>query len=197
MANTTLNMAISLDGFIARKDGTVDWWTPFGNNIEKNSTFPEFKKLMDDVDAILLGRKAYDECLKTSIATGESISSWLEKRDMTCYVFTRAPRDGYERVEFVSDVIGFTKALKKRKEIEVLSGANAKGILLGGGGEISRLLLQHGLIDEIFLMIAPVILGSGLPLFGAIQDDVTCQVAGVEAYPSFTQVRYFINNRKT
>lgn len=175
---------------MARENGSVDWWTPFGTGIIEDTEFPEFAELMGSVDVIIMGRKAYEGCLRVSVESNESIGDWLSKRNMKCYIFTNGEFENYQNVEFVSDVVGFVECLKDQKNKANIGQGCEKGILLGGGGEINRLMLENGLIDELFLMIAPVVLGKGLSLFNAISNDVTWRIGEVKQYPKFIMVKY-------
>ena len=86
MAKITLCMAISLDGFIAREDGTTDWLSPFFVAGGEDCGFNKFR---ESTDVVIMGRKTYEGCLED--ATRElnmTYSEHLSKKSIKCYVFT-------------------------------------------------------------------------------------------------------------
>jgi len=143
MRQVVLGLGISLDGYIARLDGSVDFlFMP-----KDYSMGPFFKT----IDTAIMGRKTYDVALRMS---GGSYSN----PGMTNYVFsdTLAPgkRDG---VIFVNDSPkSFVASLRKSK---------GKNIWHMGGGELARAFLADDVVDELYLGVVPVLLGQGLPLF--------------------------------
>jgi dihydrofolate reductase len=168
MRKVTLGLANSLDNYIARKDGGSDWLT-WDNEVAKMSA-----KFMKTVDAILIGRKTYDVML----AAGEN-----SYPGATNYVFSRSKiglsqfnrrmasgKAGAKRpkIEFISeDAAAFVRKLKDRK---------GKGIVVFGGGELARSLFAADLIDEIVLNIQPVLLGSGIPLFHPMKEQINLKL---------------------
>jgi len=143
MRQVVLGLGISLDGYIARLDGSVDFlFMP-----KDYSMGPFFKT----IDTAIMGRKTYDVALRMS---GGSYSN----PGMTNYVFSHTlaagKRDG---VIFVNDSPkSFVASLRKSK---------GKNIWHMGGGELARAFLADDVIDELYLGVVPVLLGQGLPLF--------------------------------
>lgn len=141
MRKVKLFIACSLDGFIARPDGAVDWL--FTDDDYGYLAF------YDSIDTTLMGNKTYQQVL----SDGEF--PYLGKNN---YVFTRQTNlPSTAQVIFIAeDIVSFTQKLKK---------SSGKDIWLIGGGAIINILYQAGLIDEYILAIHPVILGKGIPLF--------------------------------
>ncbi len=143
MRLVTYGAACSLDGFIAGRDGGLDW-LHFSRDVQ-DVMAAQWK----DVDTILMGRKTYE--FAAASGPGGSmpgISSYIFSTTMT-----RAP----EGAQLVSqDAGGFVRALKAQP---------GKNILVMGGGELGRSLLAAGVVDEVGLNIHPVLLGRGVPLF--------------------------------
>ena len=142
-----LGFGISIDGYIARRNGAIDFLV-----MDK-----EGEALMADffakIDTTVMGRK-------TAAATAEMRKSG-EIPDMpgiSNYVFSRrwkpGKREGFEVV--TGSLTAFVRKLKRRK---------GKDIYLGGGGQLCRSFLQEDLVDEIFLGLGPVLLGDGIPGF--------------------------------
>jgi dihydrofolate reductase len=144
MRKGSLYIAASLDGYIARKDGAIDWLPPI--TAEEDYGYGAF---FARIDTVLLGRKTYELMLTLGGQPYEG---------RRCVVFPRTPlawRDSH--AEFVSDdVAGFVRALRAEP---------GRDIWLVGGGEIVGACLNGGVIDEIILTVVPVLLGEGLPLF--------------------------------
>ena len=143
MRNVVLGLGISLDGYIARPDGSVDFlFMP-----KDYSMGPFFKT----IDAAIMGRKTYEVGLRMS---GGKIDTY----GMTTYVLSRSLQAG-ER-----DGIIFTADAPK-KIVESLRKCKGKNIWLMGGGELARDFLKADLVDELYLGVVPVLIGEGLPLF--------------------------------
>lgn len=140
MRSIQLFIATSLDGYIARTSGAVDWLFT-----DQDYGYTEF---FEQVDTVLMGRKTYEQVL----SFGE-----YPYQGKQGYVFSKTqPQQQDENVEFVrSDWAEFLDRLRQ---------AAGKNIWLVGGSEIIRFCLQHGFVDELILSIHPIILGSGIPL---------------------------------
>lgn len=173
MRKVKLFVANSLDGYIARADGSMDWL--FHDQDYGMSEFYE------TVDTAIIGRKTYD----TMLSFGESSYPGLKN-----YVITRSRRKSERKdVEFVStDVAKFVKSLKRAK---------GKDIWLVGGGELTETFLNEGLVDEFILTVHPVVLGSGIPLFRN-RKQLDLKLAGCETYESgIIQVTYGVRKARS
>lgn len=138
-----LGLGISLDGYIARPDGAVDFlFMP-----KDYSMGPFFKT----IDAAILGRKTYDVVQKMD---GGGFSSFK----MEYYVMSRTLPPGQR------DGLTFTDE-SPTQLVSRLRQKKGKNIWLMGGGELARAFLIDDLVDELYLGVVPVLLGSGLPLF--------------------------------
>ncbi len=136
-------VANSLDGFISRQDGSVDWLF-----MDQDYGMGEFFK---SVDVAVMGRKTYGKALELS--PGKALFPGMEN-----YVFSRTkPEAAQGPVQFVSEDV--------RSWVESMREKPGKDIWLVGGGELARQFLQHRLINEIGLAIHPRLLGEGIPLF--------------------------------
>jgi dihydrofolate reductase len=145
MRKIVYGVGISLDGYLARPDGAVDFlFMP-----KDYSMGPFFKT----VDVGIMGRKTYDDAMKM---TGGK----FDGQGLDCYVMSRTLEPGKRNgATFVGeDMKKFVASLRKK---------NGKNIWLMGGGELAREFLKLDLVDEIHLGMVPVLLGEGRPLFPA------------------------------
>ncbi|HMF92603.1 MAG TPA: dihydrofolate reductase family protein [Candidatus Angelobacter sp.] len=140
-----LGLGISLDGYIARRDGAVDFlFMP--KDYADSSMGPFFSR----IDTAIMGRKTYD------VARKMGGGSYGPKIAMYVYSRKRPPgaRDG---VTFTRQApTSFIRQLRKR---------GGKDIWLMGGGELARDFLKADLVDELYIGVVPVLLGDGIPLF--------------------------------
>ncbi len=154
MRLVTFGVANSLDNFIAREDGAVDWlvWDD-----EVAAISREFWKT---IDTVLMGRKTYE----VAAASGSGAYPGVKN-----YVFSRTlkqPRT--KKVGVISqDAVEFVRKLKSEP---------GKGICIIGGGDLARSLLQARLIDQIGVNIQPVLLGSGTPLFYEMRQQIDLEL---------------------
>jgi dihydrofolate reductase len=154
--------ANSLDNFIARPDGAVDWllWSAEVAEIMKEM-WPRF-------DAMVMGRKTYDVALSQQANEDKKIKDLYG--DMKVYVFSRtlpagAGRGGAEIIN--SDPAEFVAELKRKE---------GKDIMVMGGGDLAKTLFEAGTIDEIGFNIHPVLLGSGVPLFHKMSRSIDLEL---------------------
>lgn len=153
MRRVLLNLTTSLDGFIADGSGGIDWILP-----PPDSLPGDYVRLMDDVDALIMGRATYE--LSLDLAGGTEV--FQGKR---VYVVTsRYDLEPLAGVEFVhEDPAAFVRALKQG------SGGT---IWLFGGGRLATALAAEGLIDDYLIAVQPILLGSGIRLW---QDGLGTQ----------------------
>jgi len=164
MGKIILYIASSLDGYIARENGDVDWLP-----INSDSGYDNFYK---SIDTVIMGKKTYDQIL--------TFGDYPYKGKKS-YVFTRndsLTKD--ENVEFVSNVEEFSRNL-----------VSSKGnIWLVGGSELFSAFLEHKLVDEIILSIIPTVLGKGIPLFQNINQEANLKLIKTTEYSGFVELTY-------
>ena len=135
-----LYIATSLDGYIARKNGDVDWLFT-----DQDYGYQDFYKA---IDTILFGSKTYDQVL----TFGK-----FPYGDRKCFVFTRTKRSRDDHAEFVTgDIVEFINKLQNNAGMD---------IWLIGGADLIEVFLANNLIDEYKIFVHPLILGDGIPLF--------------------------------
>jgi dihydrofolate reductase len=156
MRTVTYGAACSLDGFIAAKDGSLDW-LHFSKDVQD-----VMATYWATVDTMVMGRKTWDVTIAMGGGEGGKEAAAEEAAGtpppVSTYVFSRTLRRiDKPGVTLVSDDAGqFVRDLKSRK---------GKGICVMGGGDFARSLFEAGVIDEVGLNIHPVLLGSGVPFF--------------------------------
>ncbi len=157
MRKVTFGGANSLDNYIARKDGAIDWLL-WGEDVM--STITEFWKT---IDTVVMGRKTYKPALKQSKGKSNPYPN------IKTYVFSRTLKESPDKgVEIIrEDAAKFVQNLKNQK---------GKDICVMGGGLLARSLFEANLIDEIGFNIHPVLLGSGIPLFHEMTHQIDLEL---------------------
>jgi dihydrofolate reductase len=167
MRKIIVYIATSADGFIARKDGGIDWLDrprPKGNY-----GMGEFWK---SIDAILLGRKTYDFVVQF-LKEGKSIPK--SDHEPRHYAFSRRPpKKVLPGFEFVKEPIKeFAKRLRAEK---------GKDIWMMGGGGLIASFLDEGEIDEFIIHVIPVLIGEGIPLIAPRHRTVRLKLLSTKKY---------------
>jgi len=168
MTKIMVYIASSLDGYVAREDGSVDWLPETAE-----SGYDTFYK---SVDTVIMGKTTYDQVL----TFGE-----YPYKDKKSFVFTRNNRNKDENVEFVSDVEKFVK--------DGFPGAG-ENIWLVGGAQIITSFLKQGAVDEIIISVIPVLLGKGIPLFKNIENETKLEFVKTEKYGQLVDLYYKVLN---
>jgi dihydrofolate reductase len=144
MRKIIYGVGTSLDGYIARQDGSLDFLHLRPSNY---SMGPFFKT----IDVGLMGRKTYEVGVRMS-------GGKFKSHGLRCYIFSRSlPEGERDGAIFVRE--------EPRRFVEELRKKEGKGIWLAGGGELAREFLKEDLVDELYLGIVPVLVGGGIPLF--------------------------------
>ncbi|HEY9801667.1 MAG TPA: dihydrofolate reductase family protein [Leptolyngbyaceae cyanobacterium] len=140
MRKIILFIASSLDGYIARESGDIDWLFT-----DQDYGYTEFYA---QVDTVIMGNKTYQQVL----SFGE-----YPYQDKEVFIFSRTQSGTTDNnAKFVnSDWLNFIKTLRQ---------SHGHDIWLAGGAQLIHFFLQHHFIDELILSIHPMILGSGIPL---------------------------------
>lgn len=139
MRRVLYSVAMSLDGYIAREDGSFDW-IPMDPSIDWNAFMGRF-------DTVLMGRRTYE------VAAKQGMDSM---KGMDVYVFSQSIV--HERVKGAHLVAG-----NPAEAVRQLRSEAGKDIWLMGGGVLFRTLLDAGQVDAVEVAVVPVILGGGIP----------------------------------
>jgi dihydrofolate reductase len=172
-------IATSLDGFIARPDGSIDWLDDAQHLIPDGEDCG-YHGFMASIDAIVLGRHTFDQVLR--------FDPW-PYGVTPVYVLSRAPVP--IPVALTSTVHSFQGTVESLVE---LLGAQGFRQLYVDGGLTIQAFLRSGLLDEITITTVPVLLGAGRPLFGPLPHDVALTLTQSRAYEfGFVQSTYRVD----
>lgn len=165
MTKIKLYIATSLDGYIAREDGALDWLDAIPNPEKIDYGYTDFIKT---IDTVIMGRKTYEEVLGFGV-------DWPYP-DSTTYVLTSDVnyRTKTENTKVLNEV--------SIETIELLKKQSKKDIWNIGGGEVITAFLNLGQIDEMILSMIPVILGSGIPLFPGSPKETSFELTDTCAF---------------
>ena len=177
MPEVILYIAASLDGYIARSDGAVDWLDEVavqGDGADEDFGYEEFYA---GIGTVLMGRVTYEQVLTFDVD--------YPYPGTAGYVFSRTragQRD--DNVEFVdgADIPSFISHLKETSD---------RHIWLIGGGLLVQEFLRHDLVDRIIITVMPVILGEGIPLFPPPTPQINLELVETLSFHSgMVQVTY-------
>ncbi len=174
----TLHMVSSLDGFIANRGNTVDWLENAGSAYERGVSISEEDavKFLKTIDCYVLGSRTYEHALQLGWPYGDT---------PVVVVSSRGLQADRKSIEFYS---GDLKAL-----VDVQLAPKYRNIWLVGGAMLCQRFLELGLVDEIKLTIAPVLLGDGLRLFGESLPESVWKLKDAVAYKNgFVELTYSI-----
>lgn len=167
-----LYIASSLDGYIATQDENLDWLLSVHG--EGDNGYSQF---YDTIDTIIIGRKTYDW-----IMTHENGNFPYPGKE--CFVFSNTRQGSDDFVSFKSDdPVVFADALKRKP---------GRKIWIVGGGILIDAFLRQNCVDEIILSIAPVLLGSGIPLFLPKDLMTNLILIDVKRYGQFAELHYTV-----
>jgi dihydrofolate reductase len=164
-------IATSLDGFIARKNGEIDWLG--GGEGGEDYGYAAF---MSTVDQIVMGRNTYEKVLTFGGWPYEKKVLVLTSRDLAI------PDELSEKVK--------TSNLSPSDLVHRLEIQAIQHIYVDGGVTIQR-FLREGLVDEMTITTIPVLIGEGLPLFGPLNRDVKLELLASRSFDNgFVQNKY-------
>ncbi|MEX0617524.1 MAG: dihydrofolate reductase family protein [Pseudohongiellaceae bacterium] len=169
----TIHMVASLDGFIARRDGSVDWLET-SDKFEGGDTMdPEFvEEFLKTIDCYVMGSRTYE----TALGFESKGHGWVYGDKPTFVLTTRDLPRNRGTVKFYSGDIA--KLVNERLK------SAFRSIWFVGGGEVSGECLRLGLADEVRYSIMPVLIGDGISFFEGLDKDIALHLVEVKAYQS-------------
>ena len=172
-SRVTIHMAASLDGFIARKDGRVDWMETSDEFAAGDSLSPEYvQEFLKTIDCYVMGSRTYETALDFE-ARG---FGWAYGDKPTFVLTSRPLPKTRDTVEFYSGDL--TQLVNERLKPSFGS------IWIAGGGAVSGECLRLGLADEVRYSILPVLIGEGTSFFERLDRDVSLHLMETKAYKS-------------
>ena len=175
MGNTnsrvTIHMVASLDGFIARRDGRVDWLETSDKFEGGHTMSPEFvAAFLKTIDCYVMGSRTYE----TALEFESKGFGWSYGEKPTFVLTTRELPRTRDSVEFYSGDLA--RLVNDRLKPAFSS------IWFVGGGAVSGECLRLGLADEVRYSIMPILIGDGIPFFKGLDKDIALHLAEVKAY---------------
>jgi dihydrofolate reductase len=181
-ARVTIHMVASLDGFVARRDGRVDWLET-SDHFEGGTTMtPEFvEEFLKTIDCYVMGSRTYETALRFE-AQG---LGWAYGHTPTFVLTTRELGRTRDSVEFYSGDL--TRLVHERLKPQF------REIWFVGGGTVAADCLRLGLADEVRYSIVPILIGDGISFFEGLAGDVALHLVETVAYENGTvALRYAV-----
>ena len=185
-SRVTIHMVASLDGFVARKDGRVDW-------LETKDEFPggdvtdpgSVEAFLETIDCYVMGSRTYE----TALSFEAKGLGWSYGVKPTFVLTSRELPRIRDTVEFYSgDLTQFVNGRLR---------PTFRSIWFVGGGAVSGECLRLGLADEIRYSILPILIGDGIPFFERLDRDIVLHLAEVNAYKSgMVELRYEVRGHR-
>lgn len=166
-------IATSIDGYIAGKDGNIDWLMEVPNPDQSDFGFADF---LDRIDGIIMGRKTFEMVV--------SFGEWPYPKPV--FVLSNTLKSVPENLQDKSEIVhGDLK-----KILDLLKKRGFKNLYIDGGKTIQS-FLRENLIDELIITRVPIILGAGTPLFADLKSEIKLKHAETEIFNnSLVKSRY-------
>jgi dihydrofolate reductase len=185
-SRVTIHMVASLDGFIARRDGSVDWLETSDEFVDGDRMDPEaIEMFLEAIDCYVMGSRTYETALRFE-AQG---FGWSYGDKPTFVLTSRELPRIRDRVQFYSGEL-----------TQLVNGhlrPRFRTIWFVGGGVVSGECLRLELADEIRYSILPILIGDGIPFFEKLDRDIALHLAEVKAYRSgMIELRYEVRRHR-
>jgi len=176
MTSAHVYIGTSLDGFIAREDGDIAWLVKFGDK----DAVDAYNEFMATIDVIVIGRGTFDKVLE--------FPSW--PYDKPVVVLSRTIKDLPGGVKDKATVLSL-------KPVDLLRSLSDKGYKAAyiDGGKVIQSFLAEDLIDSLTISKVPVLIGSGLPLFGPLDVDIAFEHMRTKTYSNGLVRSYYQRKR--
>jgi dihydrofolate reductase len=157
-----LYIAMSLDGYIAKLDDSLDFLSVVENEGENYG----YANFMDSIDTVIIGRRTYDKVISIGITSPHG--------NKKTYVITHTPKPQ------IGNTIFYNGELKTL--VNSLKAEHGLDIYCDGGAQVVTELLKDNLIDEFYISIIPVLLGDGIKLFQSNSNESTLRFISSKSY---------------
>lgn len=171
-------IAQSLDGFIAGKDGNIDWLLDIPNPEGSDWGFSSF---MDTIDAVIMGRNTFEAV--------KNFDVWMYPRPV--FVLSSSLKEIPEKLSGKAEIINGSPK-------DVIGKLNSRGFhsFYVDGGKTIQSFLKEDLIDELIIATIPVILGDGIPLFGTLGRELKFEYVKTEIFDKRFTKNFYKRMRK-
>lgn len=173
MRKVILYIGMSLDGYIADKNGGVEWLQGQDSHAETNDTYSHFIK---NIDTVIMGWNTYSQIIQKL-----SPDKWVYD-NQTSYVLTHRKMQSNEKIKFINEhPCRFVTKLKKE---------DGKDIWICGGANIIQPFIQENMIDEYHIAVIPILLGNGIRLFQLAEKTIPLRLKCSQTYNGITELIY-------
>lgn len=172
-SRVTIHMVASLDGYVARRDGRVDWLEA-ADTFEGGATLtPEaIQAFLATIDCYVMGSRTYE----TALGFEAKGFGWAYGDKPTIVLTHRTLPKNRTSVEFHAGDLGRLVGERLRPAF--------RSIWFVGGGEVAAECLRRGLADEVRYSIVPILIGDGIPFFGRLEADAPLHLVEATPYKS-------------
>jgi dihydrofolate reductase len=173
----SIYIATSIDGFIARKDNTLNWLEKFYPSTDNQNEDYGYQEFMASIDTLVLGKNTYNFI--------SNVEEWPYQGKRVIVLSAKLTSVCKQAELFNGDIISLVKKLHHE---------NVKHIYADGGITISH-FLNANLVDSMTISLIPIILGSGVPLFNNILHESWCQLVSSNTYANgLVQLNYKLHH---
>jgi dihydrofolate reductase len=172
---TIVYIGTSLDGFIARRDGDIDWLVQFEKPVRD-----DFAAFIKKIDAIVMGRGTFEKVL--------TFPSWPYKKKV--FVLSTRLKRTPPKLEGKVSIL----SLKPKALLKNLSNRGFSNIYIDGGKVIQG-FLRDDCIDEMIITRVPLLIGNGIPLFGHLGGDLRFKHIQTKVFPNGLVMSRYKRNR--
>lgn len=170
-SRVTIHMAASLDGFVARRDGSVDWMEVADDFPDGESLDPQYvAEFLEAIDCYVMGSKTYE----TALGFEAKGLGWAYGDKPIFVLTTRNLPRNRDSIEFVSGDLAILFSDKLRPQYP--------NLWVVGGGTVCGECLRLGLADEVRYSLLPVVIGQGIRFFEGLDRDVSLHLVEAKAY---------------
>ena len=173
MRKVVLFIAMSLDGYIADRNGGVAWLNGHGDDNQNRDTYTEFAQ---DIDTVLMGWNTYHQ-----VVTELSPQQWVYNK-FTTYVLTHKTCSSSQQIYFTNE--------NPVLLLERLKQEAGKDIWICGGANLVKQLVSENMIDKYYISVIPTLLGNGVRLFGDMDREIKLKLCQTQTYNGITDLIY-------
>jgi dihydrofolate reductase len=177
--SNTVYIATSIDGYIAREDGSIDWLMELPN---PNNSDYGFSVFLESIDGIVMGRKTFETVL--------GFNEWPYAESVPVFVLSNSLDELPEKFSGKAEIVRG----ELREIIELLRDKGINNLYIDGGKTIQN-FLKEDLIDEMIITRVPILLGSGIPLFDKNNLELNFEHVGTQVFDNILVRSKYLRKR--